>query len=127
MTAGLNQTVRIWRFSYPTDDEVGGSRPSGTVLYESVLARKVTHMPDSVFLEQGIETVKVSRFMLWPATLTIKEKDEIEITSPSNDLDYGKRFRIVGISDVGFHPSDKRGYVLVSTSRSEIAHANTNQ
>lgn len=124
MPAGLNLTVRIWRFSFPADDDVGGSVPSGTILYDTVLARKITRMPDMVFMEQGLETERISQYMLWPATLVVKERDEIQITSPSNHLDYNKKFKIVGVSDVGFSPSDHRGYLIVSTSRSEISHRN---
>jgi hypothetical protein len=124
MPAGLNLTVRIWRFSFPADDDVGGSVPSGTILYDAVLARKITRMPDMVFMEQGLETERISQYMLWPATLVVKERDEIQITSPSNHLDYNKKFKVVGVSDVGFSPSDHRGYLIVSTSRSEVAHRN---
>ncbi len=124
MPAGVNLVVKIWRFSFPTDDDVGGSVPSGTVLYENVPARKITRMPDMVFLEQGLETEKISQYMLWPGTLAIKERDEIQITAPSTHHDYNKKFKIVGISDVGFSPSDHRGYLIVSTSRSEVSHRN---
>ena len=124
MVAGLNLTVKVWRYLFVNDDEVGGSVPSGTVLYECVPARKITHMPDLVFMEQGLETERISRYMLWPATLLIKERDEIQITAPSNHLDYNKHFKIIGISDNAFSPSDARGYLIVSTSRSEIAHRN---
>ena len=124
MPAGLNLTVKIWRFSFPTDDDVGGAQTSGTVLYDAVLARKITKMPDMVFMEQGLETERISQYMLWPATLVVKERDEIQIISPSNHLDYNKKFKVVGVSDVGFSPSDHRGYLIVSTSRSEIAHRN---
>jgi len=127
MVAGLNLQVKIWRYIFYTgsDDDSGGAQPSGTVLYDPVPARKITRMPDMVFLEQGIETERISQYMLWPGTLAIKERDELQITSPSNHLDYNKHFKIVGVSDVGFSPSDARGYLIVSTSRSEVAHRNT--
>jgi hypothetical protein len=124
MPAGMNMVVRIWRYSFVTDDEVGGSVPTGTVLYDAVPARKITRMPDMVFLEQGLETEKISQYMLWPMTLTIKERDEIQIVAPSNHHDYNKHFKIIGIADNGFSPSDARGYLIVSTSRSEVAHRN---
>jgi hypothetical protein len=124
MPAGMNIQVRIWRYLFTSDDSVGGAQPTGTVLYDAVLARKITRMPDMTFLEQGLETERISQYMLWPATLLIKERDEIQITSPSNHLDYNKKFKIVGIADNGFSPSDARGYLIVSTSRSEVSHRN---
>jgi hypothetical protein len=110
MPAGLNMVVKIWRYTFSAmgDDDVGGAQPTGTVLYDAVPARKITRMPD----------------MVLPMTLTIKERDEIQIVAPSNHRDYNKHFKIIGVSDNGFSPSDARGYLIISTSRSEVAHRN---
>lgn len=126
MPAGLNLIVKIWRYSFSAmgDDDVGGAQPTGTVLYDAVPARKITRMPDMVFMEQGLETERISQYMLWPMTLAIKERDELQIVAPSNHRDYNKHFKIIGEPDNGFSPSDARGYLIVSTSRSEVAHRN---
>lgn len=124
MTAGLNLKIRFWRFQFISDDDVGGAQPSGTVLYQNVSARKAMGLPNMLMSEQGYETEKTSNYIIYPATLAIKERDEIQITAPPSHIDYNKFFKVIGVERMSFHPKDRRGYLLVSTSRSEVAHRN---
>ena len=57
MVAGLNLVCRVWDFTYPNDDDVGGALPSGTVLHERVDARIQQNRPTQALLEQGIEDI----------------------------------------------------------------------
>lgn len=125
MTAGLNLKLKIWRFQFIEDDDVGGAQPSGTILYENISARKAMNLPEVMMNEQGYESEKISKYIVYPATLLVKERDEIQITSPSSHVDYNKFFRISGgVERMSFHPKDRRGYLMISTSRSEVAHRN---
>ena len=124
MTAGLNLKLKIWRFQFIEDDEVGGAQPSGTVLYEHVSARKAMNLPGVLMSEQGYETDKTSKYIAYPATLLVKERDEIQISNPSSHVDCNKFFRVIGVERMSFHPKDRRGYLMISTDRSETAHRN---
>ena len=124
MTAGLNLKLKIFRFQFIEDDDVGGAQPSGTILYENISARKAMNLPGVLMSEQGYETEKISRYITYPATLLVRERDEIQISSPSSHVDYNKFFRVIGVERMSFHPKDRRGYLMISTGRSEIAHRN---
>lgn len=57
MASGLNMQGRLWRFHNPagSDDDVGGSIPSGTILKENVFGRMEQLKSTQVLLEQGLE------------------------------------------------------------------------
>jgi hypothetical protein len=128
MPAGLNLTVSVWRFTY-TDDSVGGSVPSGTMVYDNVQGRRIDHLvhirriPQLASDMQGIESGRLNLYELYPSTIDIRENDEIQITNPPNHWDYHNYYRVINVMRVGYHPNDPRGYVLISTSRSVEAHA----
>ena len=127
MAAGLNLNVDIWRFTY-FDDDVGGAVPSGTMTYHNVHSRRIDRLlrsrklPELTLDDQGLETQRYNLFMLFPSTLDVRENDEITIISPPNHPDIGKFFRVITLAREGYHPSDPRGYLIVSTRRSVIAH-----
>lgn len=115
--------MKVWRITFPSDDEVGGAQPSGTVVYNHLHARMQSEKPDQVFVQQGLETLKSFTFTLTPSTLIIYERDELEVIWPPEHKLYGDRFRVVGVTETNFHPRDNRGYILVNTTRSVRAHA----
>ncbi len=126
MTAGLNCASRIIRLVY-TDDEVGGSYPSGTVLHDWVDTRIDEDEPNTDFLGQGLETIKTFSFTAWGHNLTIREQDELDIISPPNHRHVGQRFRIVSLRGDSVHPAQKRAYWTGKLVRSQIAHKNEYQ
>jgi len=127
LTAGNNVGIRVWHLVNISDDAVGGSVPSGTVLYQHAHARVQQLKPTMPLLEQGIETTKLYSFAIDSRDLTIQEPDIIEITSPVTHFDYGKRYRTLAVQRQSFAPNDRRQYLIVTASRIEQAHANIYQ
>lgn len=117
MRAGNNVRVRIIRYSYPTDDEVGGAQPSGTVVLEGIEGRIQDSTPIPAFAIQGVETNKIVTGEFYPGTLDIREYDQCEITSPLNHPYIGLRMRIDTVQKPNYHPSDPRGVLLVTMVR----------
>lgn len=126
MAAGINLIVRVWRYSYPQDDAVGGAVPSGTILYEGVRGRIEDAKPIPAFIAEGLQTKKVLRGLVIPGTLNIQEYDQLEVTSPPNHHYYGQMFRVDSVERENYHPSDPRGNVLLSLTR-ETRHGNQYQ
>jgi len=114
---GNNLRVRIWRFNYPNDDEVGGAVPSGTIIYENVEARSQDATPIPAFAIQGVETNKIHQAFVYPGTLNIKEYDQLEIISPPNHPYLGLKMRIDTVQKSNFHPADPRAYILLTMVR----------
>jgi len=126
LKSGNNLRARIWRFSYIADDSVGGSVPSGTVIYESVEARSQDASPIAAFAIQGVETNKVHQAHVYPGTLDIREYDQFEITSPPNHPYIGLKMRIDTVQRSNFHPADPRAYILLTMVRA-TKHGNDYQ
>lgn len=122
MTAGLYLQGRIWRFTYPSDDNVGGAVPSGTILYTPVYARIKSLEPTQALLEQGLETPEMFRAALFPGAMMLEHNDQFEVTYPPISSYYGKRFVIIGIQNSSME--DPRKYLLVTLRRIEKAHDN---
>jgi len=122
MPAGTNCAVKVIRLVYASDDDVGGSNPSGTVLHESLQARIEEELTDTAFIQQGLETRKVFSGMLWGWQLRVREQDEIEVVSPPNHIYFGKKFRVEDARYDSRHPAIKQNYLLVKLTRSQIAH-----
>jgi len=125
MVAGFNVKVSVWRVSFATnDDAVGGAITTGTYAYTDIDARIEEVPVDAVFLQQGIETIQTYRMTIKPSTLTIYQRDEIEITWPPEHRLYGDRMRVMGDAHSSFHPREERGYLVLNLTRSVRAHAN---
>lgn len=122
MTAGLLHTGHIIRFSYPVDDDQGGSLPSGTVLYTPVFARIFTEKPTLALLEQGLETPELYSAILEPGDMLLNHNDQFQVTAPNISPYKNEKFVIVSIQS----PSmlDNRRYLRVVMRRFEIAHTN---
>ena len=131
MPAGLNLLGKFIRLVY-LDDDVGGSVASGTILYENVIG-KIAPLsfngmnPATAYSDQGLETKRPLSGMFWPGTLKVREQDEFEVTSPPNHYYFGQRFRITTVEFDGWHPEPRRGYVLLTLVKSDIAHSNPYQ
>lgn len=120
MTAGLNFTGRIWRFSYPVDDIVGGAVPTGTIVYPQVFARIQAQEPTLALLEQGIETPRIYEVILAPGNLDIRENDQFEVTGPNMSSFKNEKFRILGVQQATM--LDPRGFMILTMRRIERAN-----
>lgn len=123
MTAGLNIKATFWRI-VANNDEVGGAVLTGSAVYQNIPVRIQANMPEQLLLQQGLSTPRLYTVTAYPASMDIRERDEMEITFPSNHKYVNDRFRIVGVNETNFHPSDGRGYLLLSVMREERSHAN---
>ena len=122
MTAGLNTRIQIWRMKEMTDDYVGGASISGTVVHQNLMCRMQEQEEEQMFLQQGLETTKIFRFVVKPGGRDIRERDEAEITEPFDHVFYGDRFRIVSVRHADHNPRDPRNYTILLANRSVRAH-----
>ena len=123
MVAGLNVKFNVWRWSYTSDDSSGGAMPTGTYTYYSIPGRFQQQPEEQVLLQQGLETFKTFTCIVAPATLDVKERDEIEVSVPTNHYYYGNRFRVINARPADFIPSDSRNYLMLTLQRVTEAHA----
>jgi len=127
MVAGLNFRVDVLRF-VDQDDDVGGASPSGTMVYHNAQGRRIDHLvhirriPQLEAQQQGLESGRFNLFELQPATMDVRENDEIRIINPPNNWDYLNYFRVISVMREGYSPSDRRGILLCSCRRSVQAH-----
>lgn len=120
MGIGTNLLADLYEFTYPSDDSVGGSVPSGTVVYEGFRLRLRTDRPVDALLQQGIENIGAFTAHVIPYTVPVKYNNEIEITAPTNSPHYGSRFRVVTEPErTSMAPSDSRQYLIVRLRRVE--------
>lgn len=122
MAAGLNSQGRLWRFHNAdgTDDEIGGSVPSGTVIKDGVFCRIEQLKSTQVLLEQGLEIPEMFQAYLHYTgeSLDIRHNDQLEIYHPPISPFYQKRFRIVGYRHSS--NSDLRRFVEVTMRRHDV-------
>jgi len=131
MTAGLNLKGKVWRFTNSNDDDQGGARPSGMVLYDPVFSRIKSEKPTLALLEQGLETPEIFSghlsYALYSPTgsFDVQHNDQYEVTWPPVSSFYGKKFVIIGIQHTSF--DDSRRYLQVTLRRLETANSNNLQ
>lgn len=123
MTSGLNIRVSIWRMGYRDDDSIGGAVFSGTVLYSGIACRMQAQPVEQVLLQQGLETERTFTAVIVPGTLSIRERDELEVTAPFDHPYINKRFRIEAMRWSDFNPRNPRNYIMLDLSRSVRAHS----
>ena len=122
MTAGLNLRANIYRVLEGKDDYVGGATVTGSAVYIGIDAR-IEEMPSQqLLLQQGLETIKTFEAIVSPGWMVIKERDELEVVFPFDDLQYGRRFRIINARPTSFNTRDPRSYLTLTMVRSERAH-----
>jgi len=120
--AGNNVRFDLWHFTFPSDDDVGGAQPSGTVLYTSIQGRFQAQPASQLLLQQGLETERTYTAWLIPGTLNVRERDELELVEPFDHHYHGDRFRIIRVQYSDHNPRDPRNYILVYMIRSVEAH-----
>lgn len=126
--SGLNIKGRIWRFTTPNDDSVGGAVPTGTILYEPVFTRIRSEKPTLALLEQGLITPEIfTAHMSYAAysptgTFNVQHNDQYEVTYPPISPHYQKRFVIIGVRPPSFN--DDRRHLIVTLRRIETANSN---
>lgn len=128
MTAGFVLSGDIWEFTDHVDD-VGGSTPSGTVVYENVSLR-LQNSKNSLDLNiQGYETSKFFSATVQPrpGMNLVEKKHYFQPTSPPNFRYFMDMFRIVSIQEPNFHPADPRRYLVLNLERSDIGHSESHQ
>jgi len=130
MTAGLNVYFDIYRMQSSSDDEVGGAQITGTLLHERVPGRLTAQETEPLLLQQSGQGAEFSKIFIarvkqkFPDGLDVKEQDELELIEPYNHHYKGSRFRIIEEPTPSLHPSDRRGTLRMTVTRSEYAHAN---
>lgn len=97
MTAGLHQRVNIFRPETQPDDSVGGAVLSDVTLYENIPAVIASRMPSQMALEAGLETPRLYDLTLRQGISDIRERDEVEVVFPFDDVLIGIRLRVTGI------------------------------
>jgi len=120
--AGERQRSTIWRMVNQPDDAVGGAIISGTSVYTGVMTRLDSQPIEQLLLQQGYETERTFTAIIVPGWLDIRERDELEITHPIDDVYYGSRFRIVGVQHSSHNRRDRRNYIMLDLRRSVRAH-----
>ena len=122
--AGINCRASIWRWTFATDDSVGGAYPTGTFIYTDALAFMQEQQEEMLLTQQqGLETRKIFKANLYPGWYAIKEEDEFEVNAPTDHTFYGDRFKIIRVAHSSHNRRDPRGYVMLTMTRSEVAHA----
>jgi len=115
MVAGMRMSVTVHSIGYGDDDEVGGAVLTGTANITKIPAMIQYLKPSQMLLEQGLETKRIARVMVQPGSLTIYERDELEVVGPPGHEDIGKKFRVVSVERTGWSPNDTRGRFLQLT------------
>jgi len=120
MTAGLNIKVNVWRMVQQTDDEIGGAMLSGTLVFNNLPARIETNRPSVLLLDQGLDVDESFQMIFHPCA--VRERDEIEVSWPSQHRFYQKRMRVVALQNTSMNPLDSRDYMSVTLRRKDYAH-----
>ena len=120
--AGYNLRVKVWRISNDPDDDVGGSMITGSLVYSNIQAFMQEAPVQMLLAQQGLETLSVFNVTLIPGTLTIYERDEIEIVQPRDHYYYGQRFRVMSRRHSSHNPRDPRNYIMLVVTRSDRMH-----
>jgi len=105
------------------DDVVGGALITGTPLHIRIRGRIESLRPTQLLLEQGLEYQRLWSVALRPASLDVRERDELEITHPTTHLFFGERFRIMAIEHSGMHPKDSRDFLKLTVRHVDFARS----
>lgn len=122
MPTGFNQYCDVHRYSFGTDDRVGGAMPTGTLVYCQVPMRIEPIEPTIALMEQGLETPHLYRAAISIKAAVLKENDEVEVVLPVESWYYGYRFRVASVRHASLRPGDPRSQTLVIMRRMDEAH-----
>lgn len=120
--AGSNCRVNIYRITWDDDDIVGGAIITGSLQYHNRPAFLQANEEEQIILQQGLETDRTFTLTIVPGTLSINERDEVQVIAPYDFPYYNNRFRIRGIRYSSHTPRDPRSYIILQLSRSVRAH-----
>lgn len=112
---GLNYRISIIQYSVNADDDVGGAIVTGTAVYTNVPARISARRVSQAALEQGLEVPRLFDCIINGQGETIRERDEVEVTSPLDSPYYGQRMRILAVQRDSRLPS--KGHTEMTLSR----------
>ena len=121
--AGYNATANIWRYVYYPDDTVGGSQPSGSIIYNNVPCRIEPIPAVMALLQQGIEHLEMYHVALSYNGVGVLYNDTFQVIEPHESWYYTGSFRIIDVEHPSMHPSDPRGYLILTIRRNQEAHA----
>lgn len=132
MPAGFNLRGRIWRmYTDGRDDDVGGSVPSGTVIYDNIFARLSPLDPTMALLEQGLETTEIYNGVFqYPALplytpFAVRHNDQFEVLWPPINIHVNKKFVFIGVQFQSY--DDQRQYLVGQLRRLVTANDNNLQ
>ena len=123
MVAGLNVKIAVWRMSTLADDDVGGATVTGTCAYRDVAARLSPRRPSQAALEQGLEVDRIFDLIVTGHNVSVRERDEVEVTWPLDHPDYSHRFRVQGVQ----YPSRRTHYGPLQFTLSRIERSRSSQ
>jgi len=98
------------------DDDAGGAQVTGTTVYSSIPAAISANRPSQASLEQGLEVSAVYDLTVHSRSITLHERDEIQVVGCSTTHPYyGLRFRITGVQPSKRYP--KVGHLHATLNR----------
>lgn len=112
---GLNLKVSFIQNSNVGDDSSGGAIITGTVAYSDIPIRLSARRPSQQALEQGLEVDRIFDMIIVGQSLSLNERDEVQVTSPVDSPYLNEQFRIMGIQ----HDSRRKGHTEFTLSRIE--------
>ena len=119
---GLNVKVSFIQNDYSTDDDVGGAVITGSVAYSNIPGRFHARRPSQQALEAGLEVNRIFDLIIPGQSLTLRERDEMTLTWPTDSPYYNERFRITGIQHDTRRPG--QGHTEMTLSRIERSRSN---
>lgn len=127
MTAGLHLRISVIRKVQASDDSVGGAVLTDTTILTNQPATIFAASPTQVSLEQGLEVNASYTLTTRQSNITqgstIRERDLIQVTSPSDSQYFNLQFRVIGIQ-----PGKRRSkYAAQHYSLSRIRQSRTEQ
>lgn len=107
---GLNTRFRVWTETQASDDLIGGAVYTGTISQNYINGHLSVTLPNQMLLEQGLETTKIADAFVWPGSITLQERDVLEIVGPTHHEYFGKFFRIIGLKRGDHHAHSRRRF-----------------
>lgn len=124
---GLNTQFSVTRMSQASDDQIGGAVFTGTVTNQCVRGHLHVREPSQLAIEQGLETPNQADAFVLPATISIQERDLLEVTGPLNHPNINQMFRVVGVADWAKHPQDRQRFTKLRLMRYERSRTEAKQ
>lgn len=120
---GLNLKVSFIQNDDAGDDSSGGANITGTVVYSNIAARISARRPSQQALEQGLEVDRIFDMVIVGQGLSLNERDEAQVTWPTDSPYFNEQFRIMGIQ----YDSRRPGYGHTEFTLSRIERSRSEQ